>query len=871
MLSSLSTSRHDLLRLALLLCLCLASTSVWAQELSPPVLLDWMEPLYPELAEPPPTEELVVEYLVTVEPDGQVSQLELVQSAGAAFDQAAETALRQWRFEPARNSEGDAVPTKIRIPLIFAAPPDTEAPEPAEPPEATLTQPLADPTPAPVLPQLPLSAVPSQPEPSDEEEDWSDEDFLEVRVQGERRPHASSSAEYRVELGALRIVPRKNAAEQLMLAPGVLTTNHGGEGHANETYMRGFASKEGQDIEFTLDGVPLNDISNPHAHGYTDLHFIPPEFVRAVKIAEGPFDADQGDFAFAGSANYELGVDERGVRVGYGYGSWNSHRAFMLYAPADEHEDTFAGFELARSDGFGQNRASQRSSALARYAGVLANELTLRNSVYASASRYDQAGVLRQDDYRAGRVGFFDSYDPNQGGESDRLLLSTDLNAGSADSSFRILSWFGLRNMRLRTNFTGWLSDVSVNADGQRNVQRGDGLELRYEAMTLGSRGTHQTTTEFWSQPQTFALGYAVRYDRGESSQYRLRSVTAIPYSTLFDEAFNVLNIGGWARAQLRPFEWLSASLGLRVDTFSFGVDDLNQSESDREGARVDTQTSQAFGFAVNPRLSLDATLLEGLHLLASYGQGTRSADASALSDNETSPFALAQVVETGLSHELRLEELDATLRTQLSYVYTHVDKDMLFDPISGRTVFTATDSSSPVGPSTRHALLLSSRFLLGQLFDALLNVGYAYGTLDATGEQIPYIPELILRLDLAVNGALFDWSLGDVPVTGHAGLGFTYVPGRPLPYRGTGDDYYLLGLAAELRLWHVSLGVELRNLLDLEYRQAEFNYASNFRGPDALASQRPARHFAAGEPFFVMSTLTVHLDELWGGESPEP
>jgi len=824
----------------------------------PPSLLSKVEPDYPPDAPPGAGAEVVL--AVTVGVAGDVGQVDVEVSGGEAFDRAAVAAVKKWRFSPATRG-GQAIPAKIRVPISFAAAPPPPPPAAVPPPAPAASSAAAPPPPAPTdQPANPPGSPAPAPAPGA---------FLDVTVAGERRPRATTASEYVVEIGKLRVVPRKSAAEQLMLAPGVLTTNHGGEGHAHETYMRGFASKEGQDIEYTVDGVPINDVSNPHGHGYADLYFVPPELVRTVRITEGPFDPSQGDFAFAGSADYRLGVDERGARVSYGWGSWNTRRMLMVYAPPDGHRDTLAGFELYRTSGSGPNRAAQRALALGRYAGVLRGSgLTWRMSAYGYAARFDQPGVVRQDDYRAGRMGFFDTYDPNQGGESNRLLLTLDTASGAADRRLRQVTWIGFRTMRLRANFTGWLSDVTVTSDGQANVQRGDGLEMRYNGTSVGSRGSYDVSAFVRSLRQTLSLGYAARFDSGQSSQLRLRSVTAIPYQRVFDDEFSILNLAGWIRAQLKPTERVTVRGGVRVDGFAFGVTDLNQPDADREGVRDTTQTSQSLGYAINPRVTVDTRVVSDLHAVASYGLGTRSTEATALSDNEAAPFAKAHVAEAGLAF-MRAMSL-TRLKSQLSYVFTHVDKDMLFDPVAGRNIFfSSAGSSNPVGPSTRHAVLFTTRVDYDDWLDSLLNVGWARGTLDSTGELLPYIPQLVVRADAGVSGQLFHWRIDRVPVAARAGLGFTYVPGRPLPYQAEGDDYYLVNLASEIRLWQTSLGVEVRNLLDLQYRESEFNYASNFAGPQAVLSQRPVRHFTAGEPRFVMVTLTLHLEDILGAPSP--
>lgn len=686
----------------------------------------------------------------------------------------------------------------------------------------------------------------------------------DATVLGRRQQKSDAASLFRIELGSLRIIPRRNAGEQLMMAPGVLTINHGGEGHAQETFMRGFAAGEGQDIEFLLDGVPLNEVSNPHGHGYADLHFIPPEFVQRLDITEGVFYASQGDFAFAGTANYRLGVAERGARLSYRGGMFNSHRMVLLYAPPNEPAETFAGFELYRTDGYGANRAAQRALGLGRYLITDTGTFRASISVYGYAARYDQAGVIRQDDFEAGRIGFYETYDQLQGGESNRLMLTADTSFGPRSSRFQQVLFAEFRTMRIRENFTGWLNDVSFEPDGTPvGVQRGDGSETRYQVFRAGSRGQYTLTINAFKRQQLLALGYAIRLDHGNSGLFRIRPVTGIPYRRIFDFDFTTINLAGWLQTQLQVVSWLTMRAGVRIDTFSFGVLNLNLPSSDREGRRETTQTSQAFGFAVNPRATMDFLLTKGLHLVLSYGQGTRSTEAAALSDNETAPFAKAQVADAGLAYSFGQMGKGFFLKAQLSYVFSYVDKDLIFDEEQGRNVLTSA--------SQRHAVLFGTRMKVDRWFDALVNVGYAYATREDTGELFPYIPQLVVRADVAVNGPLFKWKVGGLPVIGRAGLGFTFVPGRPLPFQEFGDPFYLLSFGASVRFWHVEVGVEARNLLNLQYRNAEFNYASNFIGPGAVPPRLPQRHFAAGEPFNIMGTLTLHIEDMIRQLQPSP
>src|SRR3569623_2559183 len=61
-------------------------------------------------------------------------------------------------------------------------------------------------------------------------------------------------------------------------------------------------------------------------------------------------------------------------------------------------------------DGFGQNRASQRGSAMGQYEGRLARG-SYRLTAQVYSKHFHSAGVIRADDYASGRIGFYDSYD----------------------------------------------------------------------------------------------------------------------------------------------------------------------------------------------------------------------------------------------------------------------------------------------------------------------------------------------------------------------------------------------------------------------------------------------------------------------------
>jgi outer membrane cobalamin receptor len=53
--------------------------------------------------------------------------------------------------------------------------------------------------------------------------------------------------------------------------PGVIVTQHSGDGKANQYFLRGFNLDHGTDFATTVAGMPVNMPTHGHGQGYTDL------------------------------------------------------------------------------------------------------------------------------------------------------------------------------------------------------------------------------------------------------------------------------------------------------------------------------------------------------------------------------------------------------------------------------------------------------------------------------------------------------------------------------------------------------------------------------------------------------------------------
>jgi hypothetical protein len=78
--------------------------------------------------------------------------------------------------------------------------------------------------------------------------------------------------------------------------PGVIISQHSGEGKANQYYVRGFNIDHGTDLALSVAGLPVNLPTNGHGQGYADLNFVVPELVGSIQYKKGTYYAEEGDF-----------------------------------------------------------------------------------------------------------------------------------------------------------------------------------------------------------------------------------------------------------------------------------------------------------------------------------------------------------------------------------------------------------------------------------------------------------------------------------------------------------------------------------------------------------------------------------------------
>lgn len=664
-----------------------------------------------------------------------------------------------------------------------------------------------------------------------------------------------AASDFHFDASAFRAVPRRTTEQLLTLAPGLVLANHGGIGHAPTVYLRGFDAGEGQDVAYDVDGTLINEPGNPHGHGYADVSFLPVEVVRSVEVREGPFDPRQPSYSVAGSIRYDLGVAERGLRLGVRYGSFRTTRALLVYAPNGEREGTFVAADLVQGDGFGPNRAHRSMRAVARIERTRGD--VLWSLLAAShAQRFDSAGVIPEAAYRRASLPcapdrdaqFFCWVDPRQGGAGQRHLVAGRVSVDRAGSSFEQLASLMFRSDRFRDDFTG----IALSP-------LGDGLDQRYQALTAQLRGSYRLRGRFLDAPQSFELGYLARHDQGRTSMDRLRFADGIPRAQVFDTELGLTELAFHGQFDLQLSRWLTAQGGLRLEGFAAQLTHLGLPTSDRDGPRLASQTIDAMGFVASPRTTLTLHAHPTLDVVLGLGRGTRPIDAQALSDGERLPVTRVGAAELGLRH--RYAGTHLALESRASAFATRVADDLMFDATAGRNVY--------VGETRRYGAMWVEKLSLDGKLDAQASFTWAEAHRSVVGSspfalgsgpRLAYVPRFVARFDAAYHDHV---RIREQRIGLSAGLGATLVGRKPLPNDQLSERIAVLDAGAELRYRFLGLELLVENLLDARYRAYELSTISDFSPTDGSpsGSLMPARLFAAGAPrtFFVM--LSLHLD----------
>jgi hypothetical protein len=480
---------------------------------------------------------------------------------------------------------------------------------------------------------------------------------------------AAAASQGAVTAAQLDARPVMRAGEVLETVPGLIISQHSGEGKANQYYLRGFNLDHGTDFATTVAGVPVNTPTGAHAHGYADLNFLIPELVSGVQFKKGPYFADEGDFSAAGAANisYVNRLDRPELRVSAGNDGWG--RLFGAVSPRVGRGFLLGAFEANHHDGPWVRPDDYRKlNGVLRYSqGDNRNGLSVTGMGYwADWDSTDQVAERAIDSGLISRFGFLD---PSDGGQTSRQSVAVELQRSSGPSALRATGFVLHNRLNLFSNFTYFLDDP----------EHGDQFEQAERRTAIGGRVTYRRLGRFFDRRTETAVGLHARRDwlhpiGLHHTQDRQR------LSTTREDRVGQTMIGLFAQMESEWTRAVRTTAGVRADAYQFSVTSDNPLNS---GAGSNYLVSPKFGAVFGP--------WGGTELYANAGTGFHSNDArgAVIKVNPTTgeavdpvtPLVRARGAEIGL-RTVRVRGLQATV----ALWYLGLDSELLFVGDAGTT-----------------------------------------------------------------------------------------------------------------------------------------------------------------------------------------
>jgi len=480
---------------------------------------------------------------------------------------------------------------------------------------------------------------------------------------------ASAASQGAITAAQLEARPIMRPAEVLESVPGLIASQHSGEGKANQYYLRGFNLDHGSDFATTLAGVPINMPSSAHFHGYSDTNLLIPELVSGVQYKKGPYSAEDGDFAAAGAANinYVNRVEEPFVSGGIGGQGWG--RILAAASPQVGSGHLLGALELGRNDGpWDYADELGKVNAMLRFSrGNSRNGFSVTGIGYrANWNSTDQIPTRAVD---TGLISRFGSIDPSDGGRTHRYSLTADAQRSSSQTSTRTTAFVMRYGLNLISNFTYVLDDP----------ENGDQFEQADRRWTTGARVTHRRLSEFLGRPAEHTVGGHVRHDAVDQISL-FRTIERQRTSAIRDDTLHQTSFAVFGQSEIEWSRTFRTTLGLRADGYRFDVHSSNPLNS---GDDVDGIVSPKFTAVLGPWQDTEYYVNAGFGFHSNDARGaTITVDPITGEPAEAvTPLVRAKGAELGV-RTVRIRGLQSTF----ALWYLGFDSELLFIGDAGIT-----------------------------------------------------------------------------------------------------------------------------------------------------------------------------------------
>ncbi len=522
-------------------------------------------------------------------------------------------------------------------------------------------------------------------------------------------------------------------AELLETTPGLVVSQHSGEGKANQFYLRGFNLDHGTDLRIQVDGMLVNQRSHSHGQGWSDLNFLIPELTSRLDYHKGGFEASDGDFSAAGAVNISyLNTLEQGL-ASIGIGEFGYMRTFIANSPAVGKGHLLYALELFHNDGpFEQGDNFRKINGVLRYSqGTAANGFNITAMGYHGSDHATDQIPLRAlgTPFLKSR---FDAIDQTDGGSAYRYSLSGEYrDNGNLINGVktRVNAYVIQTGLDLFSNFTYFLNDpIRGDQFSQPDRRVTTALETSFQkADTLFGMST-ENTVGLQFQNDNIRNGLNLTQARRTLSTVRADHIVETSLGLYFQN-----------RLELHPK--VRAITGVREDIFR---SDIKSDNALNSGSGTDHIGSGKLNLIFGPwaKTEFYVNVGTGFHSNDARGTTTRVDPASGEATIPVTPLVRARSQELGVR-----SEFVPGLNSTFSIYRLDFESELLFVGDAGTT--------EPGRPSRRTGFEFSNYYKPLPWLTVDADVAFAkarYRDPNPAGNRITGAVEGVASLALAVD-----------------------------------------------------------------------------------------------------------------------
>ena len=560
-------------------------------------------------------------------------------------------------------------------------------------------------------------------------------DLEEVVVTAQRAQligEVKSASQGTVLAEQLKNRPILRPGEVLEVVPGLVVTQHSGDGKANQYFLRGFNLDHGTDFASRVDGIPVNMPTHAHGQGYSDLNFLVPELVERVEYRKGTYYAEEGNFSAAGAADihYRRKLDQP-YMLSLAGGQDGYRRAFgaMSWRVAGG-DDLLFGAEYGNNDGpWDLKQGYRKASGLAKYShGDALGGFAVTVMGYSGHWHSTDQIPLRA--VEQGLISRFGNIDPTDGGQTHRYSLSVD-------------GWRKIGAGRVKVNAYGmdYGLDLISNFTYATDPVNGDQFEQFDKRHVFGDSLAYDRPLKLFGRDGTFKSGVQVRDDNIEPVGL-YRTQRRVRYATVRQDQVKQISYSVYVSQDLHWTPWLRSDVGLRADDFRFDV-----------RSNLAANTGKTTASIVSPKLALVFGPWAKTEYFLDVGRGFHSNDARGTTitvdpNDGVTPVSKVDPLVRAVGSEVGLRTALVPKVQLAASVWTlKLDSELLFTGDGGTT--------EPSRATKRSGVEISAYFapIAHVVVDADLSWSHArFSEFDPVGDRIPNAVEKVVSLGLVYN-----------------------------------------------------------------------------------------------------------------------